>query len=96
VEIANILETPEKNISGWKVKDIMEMRIKRSTPTKIRSYSKRKKERGAPKGSKNALGNKGGHGGPVEKKKQRIWIFLKYLPEDNFRIIEAIDEKEST
>ncbi|MZK77364.1 terminase [Clostridium beijerinckii] len=94
-EIANILETPEKTISGWKVKDKWNEKLNGVLQTKIRSTPKEKKKRGAPKGSKNALGNKGGHGGPVgNKKAEKFGFFSKYLPEDTLEIIEAIDEKD--
>lgn len=94
-EIANILETPEKTISGWKVKDKWNEKLNGVLQTKIRSTPKEKKKRGAPKGSKNALGNKGGHGGPVgNKKAEKYGFFSKYLPEDTLEIIEAIDEKD--
>jgi len=60
-EIARILGLPEKTVGGWKCKDKWNERLvgysetaKRNTPKKV----------GAPKGSKNALGNKGGHGAP--------------------------------
>lgn len=94
-EIANILETPEKTISGWKVKDKWNEKLNGVLQTKIRSTPKEKKKRGAPKGSKNALGNRGGHGGPVgNKKAEKFGFFSKYLPEDTLEIIEAIDEKD--
>lgn len=94
-EIANILEAPEKTISGWKVKDKWNEKLNGVLQTKIRSTPKEKKKRGAPKGSKNALGNKGGHGGPVgNKKAEKFGFFSKYLPKETLDIIEAIDEKD--
>lgn len=94
-EIANILDTPEKTISGWKVKDKWIEKLNGVLQTKIRSTPKEKKKRGAPKGSKNALGNRGGHGGPIgNKKAEKFGFFSKYLPKETLEIIEAIDEKD--
>lgn len=49
---------------------------------------------GAPKGNKNALGNKGGPGGPYRNKKaEKHGFFSKYLPEDTLDILTEIEEK---
>lgn len=94
-KIANILDTPEKTISGWKVKDKWNEKLNGVLQTKIRSTPLEKKNRGAPKGSKNALGNKGGPGGPIgNKKAEKFGFFSKYLPKDTLDIIKAIDEKD--
>lgn len=65
-EIAHQLGVPEKSISGWKVKDEWRIRLNGVLQTVQRSTPKR---RGAPKGSQNAKGNIGGHGGPIGNKK---------------------------
>lgn len=94
-EISNILDTPEKTISGWKVKDKWNEKLNGVLQTKIRSTPKEKRKRGAPKGSKNALGNKGGPGGPIgNKKAETFGFFSKFLPKDTLEIINAIDEKD--
>lgn len=51
-KIANILDIPEKTISGWKVKDKWNEKLNGVLQTKIRSTPKEKKKRGAPSGSK--------------------------------------------
>jgi uncharacterized protein YjcR len=94
-EIAKILDIPEKTISGWKVKDKWNEKLNGVLQTKIRSTPKEKKKRGAPKGSKNALGNKGGPGGPIgNKKAEKFGFFSKILPESTLEIIQAIEEKD--
>jgi uncharacterized protein YjcR len=94
-EISNLLDTPEKTISGWKVKDKWNEKLNGVLQTKIRSTPKEKRQRGAPKGSKNALGNKGGPGGPIgNKKAETFGFFSKFLPKDTLEIIKAIDEKD--
>ncbi|NRT34027.1 phage terminase small subunit [Clostridium beijerinckii] len=94
-KIANILDIPEKTISGWKVKDKWNEKLNGVLQTKIRSTPKEKKKRGAPSGSKNALGNKGGPGGaPGNKNAEKFGFFSKILPESTLEIIKAIDEKD--
>lgn len=49
---------------------------------------------GAPIGSKNALGNKGGSGGPKRNKKAEVHgFFSKYLPEETLELAQQIQEK---
>ncbi len=94
-EIAKFLDIPEKTISGWKVKDKWNEKLNGVLQTKIRSTPNEKKKRGAPKGSKNALGNKGGPGGPIgNKKAEKFGFFSKILPKSTLEIIQAIDEKD--
>ena len=51
------------------------------------------KRRGAPKGNKNAVGNKGGVGGPLRNKKaEKHGFFSKYLPEETLEIVNEIKE----
>lgn len=51
------------------------------------------KRRGAPKGNKNAVGNKGGLGGPLRNKKaEKHGFFSKYLPEETLEIVNEIKE----
>lgn len=54
-----------------------------------------KKKRGAPKGNKNAVGNRGGPGGPPgNKKAEKHGFFSKYLPEETLNILQEINEKD--
>lgn len=49
---------------------------------------------GAPKGNKNALGNKGGPGGPPgNKKAERYGFFAKIFPEDTLDLLGEIEIK---
>lgn len=66
-DIALELGVPEKSVSGWKAKDAWPNRLNGVRQMRERSTPKRKG--GAPKGSRNAAGNIGGHGGPVGNKK---------------------------
>nr|DAD87156.1 MAG TPA: Small Terminase [Siphoviridae sp. ctM4P7] len=48
---------------------------------------------GAPEGNKNALGNKGGSAPEQNRNAEKYGFFSRYLPEETFSIIQAIDEK---
>ena len=52
-----------------------------------------KRERGAPKGNKNAVGNNGG-APPRNKNAEKHGFFSKYLPEETMNIIQEINEKD--
>lgn len=60
-DIAEFLKVPSSQIRKWKVEDNWDGELQK--PPEKRSVPKRKQ--GAPFGSKNALGNKGGHGAPI-------------------------------
>jgi uncharacterized protein YjcR len=85
IEIAVQLNLSAGTIRGWKSKDGWELKLKGTFQTNERNVPKDKanskirkgapkgntfaKGHGAPKGSKNAIGNKGGHGGPARNTK---------------------------
>lgn len=81
-EIANILDVPEKTISGWKVKDkwngVLQKKI-RSTPNK----------RGGQPGNKNATGP------PGNKNAETHGFFAKHLPIETLEIIKDMDNDPS-
>jgi len=53
------------------------------------------KRRGAPKGNRNALGNRGGLGGPPRNKKaEKHGFFSKYLPEETLEIVDEIKQMD--
>ncbi len=95
--IAEMLGVPEKTIGSWKSKSkdnwneklngVLQTDI-RSTPNKV----------GAPKGNKNAKGNRG-NPNPTSKFAKRNSIaekhgfFSKYLPEETLEIMEAMNER---
>ena len=60
-EIADFLKVPSSRVRKWKVEDKWDAELQK--PPDKRNVPKRRQ--GAPFGSKNALGNKGGKGGPV-------------------------------
>jgi len=63
-DLADQLGIPDSRIRKWKTIDKWEDKLKGALHLAKGSAPKQKKPRGAPKGSKNALGNKGGPGGP--------------------------------
>ena len=60
-ELADFLNVPSSQVRKWKVEDQWDAELRK--PPEKRNVPKRRQ--GAPFGSKNALGNKGGHGGPI-------------------------------
>lgn len=46
---------------------------------------------GAPKGNKNALGNRGGHAPPRNQNAVRHGLYAKYLTEDTMQIMDSIE-----
>ena len=90
-QIAKQLGVPERSISGWKAKDNWEGQLNGVLPKRKRSTPKK---RGAPKGNKNALGNKGG--GPLKNKKaEKHGFFSRIMPDDpeTMAIVESIETK---
>ncbi|MEH7511615.1 phage terminase small subunit [Gottfriedia acidiceleris] len=89
-EIAKQLEEDEKKVAVWKQRD--KWNVIQHKEEKVVQQTKR--SRGAPKGSKNALGNKGGKGGPPGNQKGlKHGFFAKYLPAETLEIIESINER---
>lgn len=79
-EIASQLGIPEKTVGGWKAKDSWLARMNGVLQTKERSTPKHS---GAPKGNQNAVGNRGGDGGPVGNDKAVTHgFFRKYFPDE--------------
>lgn len=90
---------------GWKYKDISE---KLSVPLNtIKSWKKRAgwqrekatqkvqpANRGAPKGNKNAQGNKGGSPPKGNKNAVKHGLFAKWLPEETIEIMETVSQSE--
>lgn len=90
-------------LKGMKYKDIAE-KYNVSLNT-VKSWIKRYKwsdkkgapqnKKGAPYNNKNALGNRGGKGGPPENKKAETHgFFSKYLPAETIGIIQEIELKK--
>jgi len=89
-EIAKQLGEDEKKVAVWKQRDKWNV-VQQKDENVVQQTKKR--ARGAPKGSKNALGNKGGHGGPVGNDKAvKHGFFAKYLPKESLDIIEELQE----
>lgn len=89
VEIAERLGVSAGTVRGWKSKDKWEPKIKGTFQKKNTERSK--KPRGAPKGSKNALG----HGAPKGNSNAlKHGLFAKYLPQEVYEIAQELSEKQ--
>lgn len=89
IEIAERLGVSAGTVRGWKSKDKWEPKIKGTFQKKNTERSK--KPRGAPKGSKNALG----HGAPKGNSNAlKHGLFAKYLPQEVYEIAQELSEKQ--
>lgn len=89
VEIAERLGVSAGTVRGWKSKDKWEPKIKGMFQKKNTERSK--KPRGAPKGSKNALG----HGAPKGNTNAlKHGLFAKYLPQEVYEIAQELSDKQ--
>ncbi|HFI0194739.1 TPA: phage terminase small subunit [Streptococcus suis] len=89
VEIAERLGVSAGTVRGWKSKDKWEPKIKGTFQKKNTERSK--KPRGAPKGSKNALG----HGAPKGNTNAlKHGLFSKYLPQEVYEIAQELSDKQ--
>ena len=89
IEIAERLGVSAGTVRGWKSKDKWEPKIKGTFQNKNKERSK--KPRGAPKGSKNALG----HGAPKGNTNAvKHGLFAKYLPQEVYEIAQEISDKQ--
>ena len=89
IEIAERLGVSAGTVRGWKSKDKWEPKIK---GTFLKKNTERSKNpRGAPKGSKNALG----HGAPKGNTNAlKHGLFAKYLPQEVYEIAQELSEKQ--
>lgn len=89
IEIAERLGVSAGTVRGWKSKDKWEPKIKGTLQKKNTERSKN--PRGAPKGSKNALG----HGAPKGNTNAiKHGLFAKYLPQEVYEIAQELSEKQ--
>lgn len=89
IEIAERLGVSAGTVRGWKSKDKWDPKIKGTFQKKNKERSK--KPRGAPKGSKNALG----HGAPKGNNNAvKHGLFAKYLPQEVYEIAQEISDKQ--
>lgn len=89
VEIAERLGVSAGTVRGWKSKDKWEPKTKGTFQKKNTERSK--KPRGAPKGSKNALG----HGAPKGNTNAlKHGLFAKYLPQEVYEIAQELSDKQ--
>lgn len=89
IEIAERLGVSAGTVRGWKSKDKWESKIKGTLQKKNTERSK--KPRGAPKGSKNALG----HGAPKGNNNAlKHGLFAKYLPQEVYEIAQELSDKQ--
>ena len=89
VEIAERLGVSAGTVRGWKSKDKWEPKIKGTFQKKNTERSKN--PRGAPKGSKNALG-RGAPKGNTNALKHGL--FAKYLPQEVYEIAQELSDKQ--
>ena len=89
VEIAERLGVSAGTVRGWKSKDKWDPKIKGTFQKKNTERSKN--PRGAPKGSKNALG----HGAPKGNTNAlKHGLFAKYLPQEVYEISQELSDKQ--
>lgn len=89
IEIAERLGVSAGTVRGWKSKDKWEPKIKGTLQKKNTERSKN--PRGAPKGSKNALG----HGAPKGNANAlKHGLFAKYLPQEVYEMAQELTEKQ--
>ena len=89
IEIAERLGVSAGTVRGWKSKDKWEPKINGTFQKKNKERSKN--PRGAPKGSKNALG----HGAPKGNTNAlKHGLFAKYLPQEVYEIAQELSEKQ--
>ena len=89
IEIAERLGVSAGTVRGWKSKDKWEPKIKGTFQKKNKERSK--KPRGAPKGSKNALG----HGAPKGNTNAvKHGLFSRHLPQEVYEIAQEISDKQ--
>lgn len=91
--IAERIVISEKTISGWKCKDKWDQQLNGVLQTDERSTPKTsKRNKGAPKGNKNAVGNAGGSAPPKNKNAEKHGFFSKWLPAETLEIMESIEQ----
>lgn len=89
IEISERLGVSAGTVRGWKSKDKWEPKIKGTLQKQNKERSK--KPRGAPKGSKNALG----HGAPKGNTNAvKHGLFARYLPQEVYEIAQELSEKQ--
>lgn len=88
-QIAEILGVNEKVVAVWKQRD--KWNVVQQSETNVVQQTKKRRP-GAPKGNKNALGNRGG-GPPRNDKAVKHGFFRKYFPEDAAEIMEQIETR---
>lgn len=90
VEIAAKLGVSDSQIRKWKHQDKWEQKLNSNvTITKSNVTNKA----GAPKGNKNAIGNRGGSAPPKNKNAEKHGLFTKYLPEETLELVEHFEQE---
>ena len=97
-DIAAAIGVSDTQIRKWKNQDNWDDKNKVTLPIANGNVTKQKKPRGAPKGSKNALGNKGGNGGPPGNDHAvKHGFFARIFPDDEetMAIVDEINGKRN-
>lgn len=91
-DIASELSVSDSQIRKWKNQDNWESQLKGNVTNRTKSNVTNKG--GAPKGSKNALGNKGGSAPKRNKNAEKHGLFSKYLPEETMELVEHFEQED--
>ncbi|MGL5271467.1 MAG: phage terminase small subunit, partial [Selenomonadaceae bacterium] len=83
-EIAEKYGVSLNTVKSWKTRHNWTKKVCTQKPKSVHT------KRGAPKGSKNALGNKGGHAPPGNHNAMTHGLFAKYLPAETLEIAEEL------
>lgn len=89
-----MLGVSEKVVAVWKQRDKWQNVVQQSTYENNANdvQQSQKRRRGAPKGNKNAVGNRGG-GPPGNSKAVKHGFFRKHFPEDAVEIMQEIEAR---
>ncbi|GAB2558291.1 phage terminase small subunit [Gracilibacillus alcaliphilus] len=91
-DIAADLEVSDSQIRKWKNQDNWNSFLNGNVTKSKGNVTKR--NRGAPKGSKNALGNKGGAAPKGNQNATTHGFFSKFLPADTIEIMDFMNDRE--
>lgn len=90
-DIAEQLGVSDSQVRKWKNQDQWDHKLKGNVTKKISNVTKKC---GGQPGNKNAVGNRGGKGGPVGNKNAvKHGFFSKYIPQETLEIMGMLEEQ---
>ena len=89
VDIAEQLGISPGTVRGWKNKDAWDDRL---NGTLQKNTERSKRNKGAPQGNKNAIGNSGGSAPQKNKNAEKHGFFSKWLPAETLEIMKSIEQ----